>query len=61
MPGNILKKVKPDSKFFENAAVQVAFCYKDEEKIDEAIKYLKEAISQAPENVELYLVSRRIL
>jgi len=50
-----LGKVKPDSKFFESAAVQIAFCYKDEEKVDEAIQYLREATRQAPENIELLL------
>ena len=50
-----LKKVKPESKFFESASVQVAFCYKDEERIDEAIQYLKEATGMAPANIELHL------
>jgi tetratricopeptide (TPR) repeat protein len=50
-----LKRVKPESKFFENAAVQIAFCYKDENKIDDAIQHLKEAMRLSPENVELHL------
>lgn len=49
------KKVTPDSRFFESAAVHVAFCYKDNQQMDEAIQYLEQAVSKTSANMELHL------
>jgi tetratricopeptide (TPR) repeat protein len=52
-----LKRVDPDSRFFQNAVTHIAFLYQEAGKTDEAIAYLEEVISQQPRHVEprLYL------
>ena len=48
-------KVQPDSQFYENAAIQIAYLYQESENVDKAIAYLTEVIKRRPENPELYL------
>lgn len=52
-------KVPPDSRFYQNAAVHVAFYYQEADQLDRAIAHLQEAIVNAPENADfrLYLGS----
>ncbi len=52
-----LKRVDPDSRFFQNAVTHIAFLYQESGKTEEAIAYLEEVIDHAPRNVEprLYL------
>ena len=54
-----LKQVKPDSRFFQNAAVHAALLYQEMEKLQAAIDFLLDTIRKDPENPEfrLYLGS----
>jgi len=47
------KKVIPDSKFSKKAAIQTAFSYRKEGKIEEAINYLKGVMKKFPGDPEL--------
>ncbi len=53
------KMVAPDNRFYENAVVQTAILYQEQQKITEAIDYIKKAIENIPNNPEfrLYLGS----
>ena len=44
------KKVIPQSRFFQDAVVHVAYIYQDEKKNNEAIKYLQSAVEKDPDN-----------
>jgi tetratricopeptide (TPR) repeat protein len=46
------KKVKPDSRFFQDAAVHISFIYQEKGQLDEAITFLKDVIKEQPENPE---------
>jgi tetratricopeptide (TPR) repeat protein len=48
------RKVKEDSKFFENATIYLAYIYKNQNKPDKAIRTLEDALEKIPENPELY-------
>jgi len=52
-------KVPPDSRFYQNAAVHVAFYYQEAGQVDRAIAYLQGVIGHAPDNPDfrLYLGS----
>ena len=50
-----LAKVKPDSKFYNNAVVQRALLYHDLGKIDRAIKVVQNALLHDPSNADYYL------
>jgi tetratricopeptide (TPR) repeat protein len=52
-----LKKINPQSKFYEKAVEYVNYLYTRDERIDEAIEYLTRAIVARPENsnFKLYL------
>jgi tetratricopeptide (TPR) repeat protein len=47
------KKVRPDSRFYPNAAVQIAFLYQGLGKTDEAIEHLKAVVEKYPKDSEL--------
>ncbi len=44
------KLVKPDSRFFQNATVHIAYLYKEQGKTEAAIEHLKDVISTVPGN-----------
>lgn len=48
-----LKQVTPNSKFYENAVVHVAFLLQQQDKKEEAIGYLNNALNQVPNKVDL--------
>jgi tetratricopeptide (TPR) repeat protein len=52
-------KVPPDSRFYQNAAVHVAFYYQEADQLERGIAHLQGAIANAPENPDfrLYLGS----
>lgn len=52
-------KVKPDSRFHENAAVHTALLYQEQGKLHEGIRHLEAVIQKVPDNPEylLYLGS----
>ena len=54
-----LRKVKSDSRFFENATVHTALLYQEQGRLDQAIEFMEERIGQMPQNPEfrLYLGS----
>jgi len=49
------KKVAPDSTFFQEAVVRIAFLYQEQKKIEQAIDYIKSAIKMVPDNPDLLL------
>jgi len=49
------KKVTPDSNFYSEAAVRIAFLYQEQKKTEQAIDYLNSVIKIAPDNPELLL------
>ena len=48
-------RVKPDSLFYQNAAVHISFLYQDMKKIDEGISFLKEVIKKYPDNPDFWM------
>ena len=42
------KKVTPDSNFYSEAAVRIAFLYQEQKKTEQAIDYLNSVIKIAP-------------
>ena len=48
-------RVKPDSRFYQNAVVQISFLYQDMKKNDEGIRFLKEVIKTHPDNPDLWI------
>jgi tetratricopeptide (TPR) repeat protein len=44
------EKVTPESRFFQDAVVHVAFVYQEQKKNDAAVKFLKSAIEKDPDN-----------
>ncbi len=51
-----LKQVSPESRFYENAAIRIAFAYQQQGKNDEAIKFLKRVVKKVPDKVDLILL-----
>jgi tetratricopeptide (TPR) repeat protein len=49
------RKVMPDSKFYENAAVHISFIYQKQGETRKAILFLKEVIRQVPDNPEFMM------
>lgn len=49
------KAVKPDSDFYENAAVHISFLYQEQGKIEEAILFLQNVIKKVPDNSDFML------
>jgi tetratricopeptide (TPR) repeat protein len=49
------KKVVPDSGFYKEAVVHVAFLYQEQKKIEEAIHFLKDVIKKLPDDPEILL------
>jgi tetratricopeptide (TPR) repeat protein len=49
-----LKKVAPESRFYKNAVIHVAFLYQKMDETDKAIDYLKTAIGKTPEDPDIY-------
>ncbi|MFH1581232.1 MAG: tetratricopeptide repeat protein [Pseudomonadota bacterium] len=49
------KKVMPDSRFYQNAVIHIAFLYQKNGKIKEAIIYLTDIIKSNPDDPELML------
>ena len=47
-----LKKVEPESEFYTDAALTVAFLYNKAGKLHEAVEYLKDAVTQVPDNIQ---------
>jgi predicted Zn-dependent protease len=50
-----LIKVRPDSKFYNNAVVHIAMLYHDQGKIDRAIGVIQDALVHEPNNSDYYL------
>jgi len=50
-----LIKVRPDSKFYNNAVVHSALLYHDMGKMSRAIGVIQEALAQEPDNTDYYL------
>lgn len=50
------REVPPESRFFENAVVNIALIYQEQEKPDKAIGHLKAALKRKPENPEFLLL-----
>lgn len=48
------KKVKPDSRFYQDAIVHVSYLYQEKGDIKKAINHLKEAINKTPDDPELF-------
>ncbi|MCK4468378.1 MAG: tetratricopeptide repeat protein, partial [Desulfobacterales bacterium] len=48
-----LKKVMPDSRFYRNAVIHIAFLYQNQGKIKDAIIYLSDIIKSNPDDPEL--------
>lgn len=48
------KKVKPGSRFYQDAIVHVSYLYQEKGDIKKAINYLKEAINKTPDDPELF-------
>ncbi len=44
------EKVTPESRFFQDAVVHVAFIYQDQQKNEKAIKFLSSAMEKDPDN-----------
>jgi tetratricopeptide (TPR) repeat protein len=49
-----LKNVAPESRFYKNAVIHVAFLYQKMDEIDKAVDYLKSAIEKTPEDPDIY-------
>lgn len=49
------KLVTPDNRFYENAVVHISVLYQEQQKITEAIAYIKTAIENIPDNPEFML------
>ncbi|MBW2225862.1 MAG: tetratricopeptide repeat protein [Deltaproteobacteria bacterium] len=49
------KKVTPDSNFYQEAAVRIAFLYQEQKKPEHAIDYLNSVIKIVPDNSDLLL------
>lgn len=50
-----LAKVRPDSKFYNNAVVHSALLYHDKGKMDRAINVIQKALANEPDNADYYL------
>lgn len=50
-----MRKIGPDSRFYQNAVVHIAFIFQEAGKIPDAIALLKEAISNVSPDAELLL------
>jgi tetratricopeptide (TPR) repeat protein len=50
-----LKKVKDDSRFFENAVVHITAIYQEEGNIDKALAYLESVVERHPDNTAFLL------
>ncbi len=50
-----LIKVRPDSKFYNNAVVHIALLYHDQGKMDRAIDAIEDALEHEPNNADYYL------
>ena len=50
-----LVKVRPDSKFYNNAVVHIALLYHDQGKMDRAIGVVQDALVHEPNNSDYYL------
>jgi len=48
-------RVKPDSRFYQNAVVQISSLYQDMKKNDEGIRFLKELINKYPDNPDFWM------
>ncbi len=46
------KRVKPKSRFFEDATLHMAYLFQEAEKLEEATRHLEEACRQNPDNIE---------
>jgi len=49
------KSVKPDSHFYQNAAIQISFIYQEQDNIPEAITFLQDVVKIVPDSPELLL------
>jgi tetratricopeptide (TPR) repeat protein len=48
-------KVAPESRFHENATIQIAYLYQSQKKTDQAIQHMEQVIRQVPDNPEFLL------
>ncbi len=48
-------RVGPESNFYENAVINVAYIYQNQKEIQRAIQYLEQAVKQKPTITEFYL------
>jgi tetratricopeptide (TPR) repeat protein len=49
------KKVKPGTRFFQNATIQISFILQEQGKIEEAIAFLTDVIQRVPDNPEFMI------
>ncbi len=49
------KKVMPDSRFYQNAVVHISFLYQEQNKLEDAIRFLENVIREIPDNPEFML------
>ena len=49
------KKVKPNSRFYKESVIHIAFLYQELEKIQEAIKFLNDVIQRFPDDSEFMI------
>jgi tetratricopeptide (TPR) repeat protein len=50
-----LKQVKPDSRFYQNAVVHIAFLYQENGQVRKAIDFLEGVIRKVPDNTDFYI------
>jgi tetratricopeptide (TPR) repeat protein len=48
------KNVSPESRFYKNAVIHVAFLYQKMDEIDKAVDHLKTVIEKTPEDPDIY-------
>ncbi|MDM8538563.1 tetratricopeptide repeat protein [Desulfobacterales bacterium HSG17] len=49
------KKVKPGSRFYQNASVHIAFLYQEQGEIEKGISFLKSVIKKLPDNTDFIM------
>lgn len=49
------RQVESESRFYENAVIQIAYLYQAQKKIDQAIRHMENVVQQVPENPEFLL------
>lgn len=50
-----LRQVRQDSRFYQNAAVHIAFLYQEKGETEKAISFLEEVIGKIPDNPDFHM------